>query len=171
MNIRGRFIGFFIAAIVALAAVFFGHLFLFEQWRAQQERQVHRAKILNEVAHVQRLVLEVETNFRGYLLTEQQSFLEPIRLAENQLNTALAQLAELTTTTPGLQAGVRVLSSRLITLPSRSVIPHVSSNPISVREYTMMRSTNRAKRTSSKEVNMSALLAKRRSSLTSLTCS
>lgn len=113
MNIRGRFIGFFIAAIVALAAVFFGHLFLFEQWRAQQERQVHRAKILNQVAHVQRLVLEVETNFRGYLLTEQQSFLEPIRLAENQLSTALAQLAELTTTTPGLQAGVRVLSARL----------------------------------------------------------
>ena len=62
---------------------------------------------------LQRLVLEVETNFRGYLLTEQQSFLEPIRLAENRLKTGLAQLTDLTATTPGLQAGVSVLSARL----------------------------------------------------------
>jgi len=65
------------------------------------------------VAHLQRLVLEVETNFRGYLLTEQQSFLEPIRLAENRLKTGLAQLTDLTAGTPGLQAGVGVLSARL----------------------------------------------------------
>lgn len=113
MNIRGRFIGFLIVAIAALAAVFFGHLFLFEQWRVQQERQLHRSKILGNVAHLQRLVLEVETNFRGYLLTEQQSFLEPIRLAENRLKTGLAQLTDLTANTPGLQAGVSVLSARL----------------------------------------------------------
>ena len=113
MNIRGRFIGFLIVAIAALAAVFFGHLFLFEQWRVQQERQLHRSKILGNVAQLQRLVLEVETNFRGYLLTEQQSFLEPIRLAENRLKTGLAHLTDLTANTPGLQAGVSVLSARL----------------------------------------------------------
>ena len=113
MNFRGRLIGVLVVAVAALAAVFFGHLFLFEQWRVQQERQLHRSKILGNVAHLQRLVLEVETNFRGYLLTEQQSFLEPIRLAENRLKAGLAQLTDLTAGTPGLQAGVGVLSARL----------------------------------------------------------
>lgn len=113
MNIRGQFIGFLFVGIAALTAVFFSHLFLFEQWRVQHERQLQRSKVLGTVAHLQRLVLEVETNFRGYLLTEQQSFLEPIRLAESRLKTGLAQLTGLTANTPGLQAGVSVLSARL----------------------------------------------------------
>ena len=113
MSIRGRFIGLLIVATAALALSVFGHVFLFDQWRMQQERQVHRSKILEEVWHLQRLALDVETNFRGYLLTEQQSFLEPIRLAENRLETGLARLTDLTASTPGLQAGVSVLSARL----------------------------------------------------------
>lgn len=113
MDTRGRFIGLFVVVTIALTLSFFGHLFLFDQWRMQHERQLHRSKILEEVLRLQRLVMDVETNFRGYLLTEQTSFLEPINLAESRLETGLAQLIDLTANTPGLQAGVEMLSARL----------------------------------------------------------
>ena len=113
MDIRGRFTGFLIVVTAALALSFFGHVFLFDHWRMQHERQLHRSKILEEVLRLQRLVMDVETNFRGYLLTEQPSFLEPINQAESRLEVGMAQLRDLTTSTPGLQAGVGVLSARL----------------------------------------------------------
>ena len=113
MGIRGRSIGLFIGATAALALSFFAHVFLFDQWRMQHERQLHRSKILEEVLRLQRLVMDVETNFRGYLLTEQSSFLEPINQAESRLEAGMAQLTDLTASAPGLQAGVGVLSARL----------------------------------------------------------
>ncbi|MDR4479795.1 MAG: CHASE3 domain-containing protein [Nitrospira sp.] len=113
MDIRGRFIGFLIVVTAALALSFFGHLFLFDHWRMQHERQLHRSKILEEVLRLQRLVMDVETNFRGYLLTEQPSFLEPINQAESRLEAGMVRLRALTTSIPGLQAGVGVLSARL----------------------------------------------------------
>lgn len=112
MGIRGRFIGILLVVTAALAVSFFGHAFLFEQWRVQHERQLHRSKILEELLRLQRLVMDVETSFRGYLLAEQQSFLEPIHSAEVRLATGIARLADLTADTPGLQAGVQVLSAR-----------------------------------------------------------
>ncbi|MBS0171362.1 MAG: CHASE3 domain-containing protein [Nitrospira sp.] len=113
MNIRGRFIGFLLVATAALAFSFLGHVWLFEQWRVQQERQLHRSTILTEILRLQRLVIDVETNFRGYLLTEQPSFLEPINQAESRLETGMATLTELTANVPGLQAGRGVLFARL----------------------------------------------------------
>jgi CHASE3 domain sensor protein len=113
MGIRGRSIGLFIVATAALALSFFAHVFLFDQWRMQHERQLHRSKILEEVLRLQRLVMDVETNFRGYLLTEQSSFLEPINQAESRLEAGMAQLTDLTANAPALQAGVGVLSARL----------------------------------------------------------
>lgn len=133
MDIRGRFIGLLFVATAALAFSFLGHVWLFEQWRIQQERQLHRSAILTEVLRLQRLVMDVETNFRGYLLTEQQSFLEPINQAESRLATGMATLSELTANVPGLQAGrgcclrvsqnslrVKRLSSQLSARISRS---------------------------------------------------
>lgn len=113
MGIRGRIIGLLLVVTTALALSFYGHVFLFDQWRMQHERQLHRSKILEEVLRLQRLVMDVETNFRGYLLTEQTSFLEPINLAESRLEIGMVRLTDLTADTPGLQAGVEVLSSRL----------------------------------------------------------
>ena len=113
MGIRGRYIGFLLVATVALAFSFLGHLWLFEQWRIQQERQLRRSTILMEVLRLQRLVMDVETNFRGYLLTEQQSFLEPINQAESRLDIGMATLTALTADLPGLEAGRGVLFARL----------------------------------------------------------
>jgi CHASE3 domain sensor protein len=79
----------------------------------QHERRLQRSTILEEVLRLQRLVMDVETDFRGYFLTEQPSFLEPINQAETRLQIGLARLQDLTTSTPGLQAGVGVLSARL----------------------------------------------------------
>lgn len=79
----------------------------------QQERQLHRSKILEEVLRLKGLVVDVETNFRGYLLTEQSSFLEPINLAASRLDSGMARLTDLTANIPGLQLGIGVLSARL----------------------------------------------------------
>lgn len=113
MPIRGRFIGLVLVATSALAFSFLGHVWVFEQWRFQQERQLQRSTILTEVLRLQRLVMDVETNFRGYLLTEQPSFLEPINQAETRLQAGMKTLTELTADIPGLQAGRGVLFARL----------------------------------------------------------
>jgi CHASE3 domain sensor protein len=112
MDLRGRLMGLLIATVV-LAISFYGHVFLFDQWRVRQEQQLHRSKILEEVRRLQHLMIDVETNFRGYLLTEQPSFLEPIDTAGHRLESGLTQLEDLTAGTPGLQASVKVLSARL----------------------------------------------------------
>jgi len=62
---------------------------------------------------LQQLSLEVETSFRGYLLSDQRAFLEPLESAERRLNRAVGELSRLTSQATGLQAGVEVLSARL----------------------------------------------------------
>lgn len=105
--------GLVVSCLLLVASAFVGHLYLFEEWRAQHERQLLRAQIREEVLRLQHLSLEVETSFRGYLLSEQRSFLEPLEGAEKRLNSAIGELTRLTGTTAGLQPGVQVLSARL----------------------------------------------------------
>ena len=112
MGIRGRYIGFLLVATVALAFSFLGHLWLFEQWRIQQGsnfvvRPFSWRSCVSTVGH------GCETNFRGYLLTEQPSFLEPINQAESRLDIGMATLTALTADLPGLEAGRGVLFARL----------------------------------------------------------
>ncbi|MBX3237529.1 MAG: CHASE3 domain-containing protein [Nitrospiraceae bacterium] len=109
--LRGTYVVLTFMFLIGLS--FVGHLYLFEQWRLQQERQLQRGHIKEEVLRLQHLSVEVETNFRGYLLTEQRAFLEPLETAEKRLNQATAELNRLTSQTPGLQAGVQILSARL----------------------------------------------------------
>ncbi|MFO0733323.1 MAG: CHASE3 domain-containing protein [Nitrospiraceae bacterium] len=57
--------------------------------------------------------VEVETNFRGYLLTEQRAFLEPLETAEKRLESERRRKIEPAHESSGLQAGVQILSARL----------------------------------------------------------
>ncbi|MDL1891176.1 hypothetical protein FBQ96_16690 [Nitrospirales bacterium NOB] len=113
MKVSVRPIGLLLAVAAALALSYLGHTVLFEQWRMQQERQLQRAKLLEEVLRLQRVVMDVETNFRGYLLAEQPSYLEPINQAEARLESGIDRLTLLTVESPGLQPGIRVLAARL----------------------------------------------------------
>jgi CHASE3 domain sensor protein len=106
-------LGLLLTCLLLAVSSFLGHLYLFEEWRVQHERQLLRAHILEEVLRLQHLSAEVETSFRGYLISEQRSFLEPLDNAEARLDRAVAELTRLTGRTAGLQAGVQVLSARL----------------------------------------------------------
>ncbi len=113
MKGRGRVLGFLLIVVTVLGLSFFGHLFLFEQWRVQHERQLQRASIREEILRLKHLSVEVETSFRGYLLAEQRSFLEPLQLAEERLNASVAELNRQAQDAPSLKPGVQVLSARL----------------------------------------------------------
>ena len=110
---RGTYLGLLVSSLLLVVSSFLGHLYLFEEWRAQHERQLLRAQIREEVLRLQQLSLEVETSFRGYLLSDQRAFLEPLESAERRLNRAVGELSRLTSQATGLQAGVEVLSARL----------------------------------------------------------
>jgi CHASE3 domain sensor protein len=109
---RGLF--WFLPALFAvLILCVLGHMTIFEQWKVQHDKQLRRAEILEEVLRLQRLVLDVETSFRGYLLAGQRFFLEPLQTADGQLAAIAKRLIALTEQDQSLRAGVDLLQSRL----------------------------------------------------------
>jgi CHASE3 domain sensor protein len=107
------FLWFLPAILIVLTLSVLGHVTLFEQWKAHYDKQLRRAKIIEEVLRLERLVVDVETSFRGYLLAGQRSFLEPLQAADGRLTSISDRLITLTALDPGLRAGVDVLRSRL----------------------------------------------------------
>ncbi|HIK14970.1 MAG TPA: CHASE3 domain-containing protein [Leptolyngbyaceae cyanobacterium M33_DOE_097] len=55
----------------------------------------HTNEVIAQVNQTQKLLLDMETGFRGYLLVGQQEFLEPYERANTQLDTQLDQLSQL----------------------------------------------------------------------------
>ena len=113
LTMRRRWPWFVAGILIVLTLSVLSHLALYEQWRAHQEKQLRRARVVEEVLRLQRLVVDVETSFRGYLLAEQRSFLEPMQAAESKLAAITDRLIALTKEDPGLRAGVDVLKARL----------------------------------------------------------
>lgn len=95
--------------IVTLAV----HVTLIQKLRDVQKRQQQAMLARDQIHHLKRLAIDIEDAFRGYLLTEQDAFLEPMREAEAKLvptvNGALALVEGL----PGYQADVQAASDQL----------------------------------------------------------
>ncbi len=100
------------AAVLILFVL--GHLTLFEQWKSRSNTQLRRAHIIEQVLRLERLVVEVETSFRGYLLAGQRTFLEPVQSAESRLAAITERLMLLTNGDPRLQGGVELLHARVM---------------------------------------------------------
>ncbi len=81
----------------------------------QQHQQVVLAR--EQIRVLRRLAVDIEDAFRGYLLTKQNSFLEPLKDAKSKLGPSVARTLSLTTdSVPDLAADVRRASDRLSAL-------------------------------------------------------
>ncbi|MFO0768638.1 MAG: CHASE3 domain-containing protein [Nitrospiraceae bacterium] len=69
--------------------------------------------IISKILRLERLVVEVETSFRGYLLAGQKTFLEPLQSAEAQLTSITDRLMMLTAGDQRLQGGIGLLHARV----------------------------------------------------------
>ncbi len=61
----------------------------------QNELVLHSDKVLHQVVKIEKLVIDMETATRGFLLTGKEYFLEPYNLALNKIDNHLAGLEEL----------------------------------------------------------------------------
>lgn len=87
--------------------------FFLQQWRQTLEAQQQRSALREEVLRLRRLVADIDSGFRGYVLMRQSMFLAPMVAAEAELPQAVQRLSDLTIDKPSLQGGVQVLRRRL----------------------------------------------------------
>jgi signal transduction histidine kinase len=89
------------------------HVTLVTELRALQQQRQHAVLAREQLHTLRRLAIDIETAFRGYLLTRQDQFLHPLREAELELPPTIAKALELTEGAPGLAADLRGASERL----------------------------------------------------------
>jgi CHASE3 domain sensor protein len=82
-------------------------------WHSLHAAQQQRSQIKEEVLRLQALTTEIENGFRGYVLTKQSAFLQPVVHGEAKVHSALNRLLELTNNLPNLETRVKVLEQRI----------------------------------------------------------
>lgn len=74
----------------ALMATFGVHVFLIQQLLSVQQRHEETFQSRGQIRILHRLVVDIEDAFRGYLLTQQEVFLKPMREAESKLEATVS---------------------------------------------------------------------------------
>jgi signal transduction histidine kinase/CHASE3 domain sensor protein len=92
------------------------HVGLIQQLLTVQEQHQQVILARDHIRMLSRLSVDIEDGFRGYLLTEQEVFLEPMDQAAVRLEPILAETLDLVKNVPGMAAGIRSASDRLSTL-------------------------------------------------------
>src|SRR5947209_8624872 len=97
-----------LAAVGALAYVNTARLSASQHFVIDTNRQVaHTHEVLSQLALVHSLLEEAETAQRGYILTGEESYIEPYRKAADEIGPALDRLKELTSDNASQQARLR----------------------------------------------------------------
>ena len=100
-------------AVVPVALFVLVQIPLVWQWHAVTHSQQLMNGIREEVLRLQWLTADIENGFRGYVLTNQATFLHPVVAGEAKVQDSVDQLFRLTKDLPNLQARVKVLAMRL----------------------------------------------------------
>lgn len=106
--IKGLLPGFIIlAAVSALSAGSVARL------QHAKDGVSHALEVSSGLHSLQSLITDVETGTRGYLISGEESYLEPVRVARQKLNPQLRQLAELVGDNPEQSQQLEALRSLL----------------------------------------------------------
>ncbi len=89
----------------------------------------HTNRVIAQANQVQKLLLDMETGLRGYLLAGEQEFLEPYQQSSSQINTALDELGRLVSDNPGQVQRVAELRTQQVEW-NRSVPQLLARQPI-----------------------------------------
>lgn len=101
---------------VPLIAALVVHVALIQQLRAVQQQHEQAFQTRGQIRILHRLVVDIEDAFRGYLLTRQDKFLQPMRAAESELGPTVSTAVALAGDVPGLAADIRSLGQRATSL-------------------------------------------------------
>jgi CHASE3 domain sensor protein len=82
-------------------------------WHNVNAVQQQRSHIKEEVLRLQALTMDMENGFRGYVLTKQSVFLQPVVHGEAKVQGSLNHLSELTKDLPNLRVRVNLLQERI----------------------------------------------------------
>lgn len=101
---------------VPLIAVLAVHLTLIQQLLSVQQKHEEAFQARGQIRLLHRLSIDIEDAFRGYLLTRQDKFLQPMREAESRLGPTVAAAVAHAGDEPGLTDGIRALGERATAL-------------------------------------------------------
>ena len=110
---RKMYATYALAALAPVALFVLVQIPLVWHWHSLHTAQQQRNQIKEEVLRLQTVTTDIENGFRGYVLTKQSAFLQPVVYGEAKVQSILNHLLELTHDLPGLQARVKVLEERI----------------------------------------------------------
>ena len=110
-----------LVALCALGVLGFAVLEL--QWASANAD--HSDQVVAQANRIERSVVDLETGVRGYLLTREQPFLEPTRIAEAQLPGELAQLGRLVRDNAGQERRATAIASAVAAYRRSWVAPTI----------------------------------------------
>lgn len=105
------------------------HFTLIHQLRQVQQQYSHLLLARDQIHILTGLAVDIEDGFRGYLLTEQEVFLEPMREAEARLVPTVAETVELVKGLPGPAAKIQEVNQRFndLLVSKRELIKRVQA--------------------------------------------
>jgi CHASE3 domain sensor protein len=89
---------------------------LVEEWRTIDEDLQRQAWLKEEVRLLERLVVEVDSSFRGYLLAKQSVFLQAMKTADGSIPGVIERVSHLSQGWPDLQGRIEILRARVMDL-------------------------------------------------------
>jgi CHASE3 domain sensor protein len=112
-RMRKRYATYALAAVAPVVLFILVQIPLVWQWHSIQAAQQKRGQIKEEILRLQALTADIESGFRGYVLTKQSAFLHPVVNGEAKVQGILDHLLDQTEDLPSLQARVKVLHERI----------------------------------------------------------
>ena len=100
---------FYIFSVIILATVLFVFYVNSQKESVSSERMMHAQRIIGKSHDVLLDAVNVETGFRGFLLSKDESFLEPFSLGQAKIYNDIDTLISLTKDSPDYQIQVAVL--------------------------------------------------------------
>lgn len=102
-----------LTVVVSLTVLIVAQMSFIEYWRAALDEHLHRVLVGENILRLQRLVADVDSGFRGYVITLNPAFLTSVHTAEDSIKPALRQLVDDLGESPDLQDRATVLVQQL----------------------------------------------------------
>ncbi|HSN49154.1 MAG TPA: CHASE3 domain-containing protein, partial [Flavobacterium sp.] len=102
---------FYITSVFILATVLFVFYINSQKATASSERIMHAHRIIGKSQDIMLDALNVESGFRGFLLSRDESFLEPFKLGQANITKNIDTLISLTKDTPSYQNHIALLKN------------------------------------------------------------
>jgi signal transduction histidine kinase len=113
LRVRQKVTAVVLVLCVPLIATLIVHATLIRQLLAVQQQHQQTILVGDQIEILRRLTIDIEDAFRGYLLTQQDKFLQPMREAESKLGPTIAGTTAVINKLPELEVDIRGVSEQM----------------------------------------------------------